>query len=359
MSKNAKIEYRWAETADFQTLIGLKGKMEKRERAAEEWVARWPWQFMQHPWRPADMSSNFVVALLDGRIAGGIGSIPTVLEFGGESIESAFGCELFVDPSAQGHGLGQALIDRVVERYPYSLWMNTPAAGARSYAKRGFTGVEPVNYMMLPVNPGHVLKSRGHRVLGALAGWTGGPASAVIRMRLRSFSLPHGAALCEVTEFGEEFDHFCTANLRPDIVRPRRNAAFLRWRYLDCPFGPYRVLASRSASDLNGYVVYRTKPSHNGILGIVNELEADAGVPGLAEALLAAATRSLLDMKADLITSLPTDAHTREVFRRAGFLDARRTPYVYVAPGGAEELGLPTEGARWRMSMGDCDVDFF
>ena len=36
--------------------------------------------------------------------------------------ESAFGCELFVDPDAQGHGLGQRLIDFEDCGYGYWMW---------------------------------------------------------------------------------------------------------------------------------------------------------------------------------------------------------------------------------------------
>lgn len=359
ISQKPRIEYRCAEPGDLDTLIPLKGKMDGRPAAAPEWVRRWPWQFVAHPWRRGDYGANSIVAILDGRMAGAIGFMPTHLDYQGRSVESAFGCELFVDPGAQGHGIGQALIDQVVARYPNSLWMNTPAAGARSYHKRGFSAVEPVNYRMLAVHPGHVLAARGKPALGAAAAWTGALLRPAIRMRARAFAVPRGVVFSEVSSFGAEFDRFHEKNRRPDLVTPRRDAAFLQWRYKDCPFGPYHAIAAHAGGEAVGFTVYRTKQSHNGTQGIVNELEADPATPGLAASLLGAALHGLLDAKAHLITALPTDPATLSVFRRAWFLDWKRTPHLYVAPGAAAKLGLPADGARWSMSMGDCDLDYF
>jgi len=192
-----------------------------------------------------------------------------------------------------------------------------------------------------------------------LAFWTGAVFRPAIRMRASSFGLPRGLVLGEVTAFGEEFDRFHAGNRRPDLVAPRRDAAFLRWRYRECPFGPYRAIAARAGNNLVGFTVFRTKPTHNGTQGIVNELEASADHPGLRAALLGTAVRNLIQAGADLVVSIPTSPKALKVHRRCWFQDSKRTPYLYVAPGSAARLGLPADGARWSMSMGDCDLDYF
>lgn len=358
-AEGTRITYRLATTDDFPALVALKGKMKGETRAPAEWIARWPWQFVEHPGRRPGDSANMVLALLDGVIAGAIGILPVRLRYRGQVIDAAYGCELFVDPDTQGHGIGQKLILEVVARYPESLWVNTPPAGARSYAKRGFDGVEPVPFFMLPVHPGHILSSRGKPALGRLLSWSGGLGRMWARMRAGSHRLPAGIFLAEVSRFDEEFTAFQASLDDPEIVRPVRDAAYLEWRYRKCPFGPYRVKAARARDELAGFVVYRVKPSPHGRMGTINELEASPRIPGLREALLSAAVRDLLDEKPDLIVGVPTAPAQREAFRVAGFLDTGRSPYLYIAPGAAARLGLPLDGAQWSMSMGDSDVDYF
>jgi GNAT superfamily N-acetyltransferase len=338
-------------------LAALKSKV-WHGASMENWVRRWPWEFVDHPFRPREIPADNCLAELDGKVVGGIGFIPTVLSFGGAQHESAYGCDLFIDPEAQGHGLGKSLVEQVLRRYPVSLWMNYDLAGARSYAKRRFTSVEPANFMALILDPGGVLRGRGRGGLGALAGWTRVPAQAWARFRSRGFRMPDGIRVEEITSFTEEFDSLDEAQRDPLFVKPVRNAAYLRWRYLACPFGPFRILAARRGGELAGFVVHRTHSGHRGRVGTILEIEALADVPKLTEGLVASAVRNLLEERVDYIRAFPLDTETRRAFGRLGFVDSRRTPYIYVSPGAAEKLGLPADGARWRMSLGDCDLDF-
>jgi GNAT superfamily N-acetyltransferase len=353
----SRITYRYAEERELPHLAALKTRVYGGAEM-DTWMRRWAWEFVQHPGKEPGAPASFVVAELDGKVVGGIGWIPTTLAYGGQVHPAAFGCDLFIDPDAQGHGLGKSLIDQVWPRFPISFWMNFDIHGARSYGKRGFASVEPLGYTVMLADPGSYLRTRGRAALGSALGWTRWPVGLFSRLRAARFRLPRGITLQEVTAFDAGFDRFHAERLDPGEARPRRDAAYLAWRYLDCPFGPYRIRAARRGETLVGYVIYRPRPRRTGRIGAVTELEADPRVPGLAEALLALAVKDLLGERVDFIRAFPTDPEARRVFSRLGFIDARRTPYCYVSPGSLEKLGIPQDGRRWRMSLGDCDLDY-
>lgn len=356
-TERSEIEYRCAKESDLPAIEALKTKVYGGASQAA-WARRWTWQFVQHPWRPQGAPSNFLLAEIEGKLVGGIGWMPTFLDWEGREHASAFGCDLFVDPETRGHGLGKLLIDRVVSHHSAdSLWMNFDDAGARHYGRRGFTPVAPVNYYMLVVDPGRILKARGRGLLGSLAGWTGGVVRAVARARSGG-APPAGVEIRAVAEFGEAFDRLDRALRRPDRVRLRRDAAYLKWRYLDFTSGAYEALAAWQGRDVLGYVVFRNRMNRGEEIGLINELEVDPRFPGLARVLLGRAVQSLLPRKLSFIRAMPTHSEEIRVFRGLGFLDTRRTPYLYVAPGVAEKLGLPAESSRWCLSTGDSDLDY-
>ena len=351
------LEVRIAEPGEIARIAELKSRV--WEGAPQErWGERWPWQFRNHPMRPARHASNFMIAEVGGRLVGGIGWMPTQLVVDGKEHESAFTCDGFVDPELQRGGVGKAMFDAVLREYPASLWMKTSVALTRYLEKNGFTRIEPVNFLALPLDPGGALRARGWTGLGALTGWARGPIHALVRARARSFGAPGGISLSAGSSFGEEFDRLCETLDSSSRVRPRRDAAYLRWRYVDCPFGNYRVRVARSGRDLVGFVVWRAWTAPNGRLGMVNELAAHPRFPGVGEALLADALLDLLEQGVELVKALAPDTSTRLLFRRLGFIRSRRTPNLFVAPGAVERLGLPRSGAQWCLSVGDCDLDY-
>jgi GNAT superfamily N-acetyltransferase len=357
VSAGSPTTYRHAEESELPMLADMKTRV-YGGASMDAWMRRWPWQFVRHPWKPDDVPVNFLLAERNGRVVGGIGWIPTFLSHRGREHPAAYGCDLFIDPDTQGGGLGKSLIDQVWPRFPVSMWMNFDIHGARSYEKRGFAPVNPVSYMVMLVDPGRYLEARGRKTLGMAARWTRWPVRFFARVRAGRFRVPAGVSVTEIAAFDEAFDAFQRGPAHPDFVRPRRDAAYLRWRYLDCPFGPYRVLAARRGGELVGFTAFRARPRRAGRIGVVTELEADPRVPGLAEALLAAAVRDLVSERIDFIRAFPTDLARRAVFGRLGFMDARRTPYLYTSPGSLERLDIPRDGTRWQMALGDCDLDF-
>jgi GNAT superfamily N-acetyltransferase len=351
------IQVRNAVPDDLPYLAALKSRV-YHGASQDLWVERWSWEFQKHPWKAAGMASTTFVTERDGKIAAAIAWIPTRLIHDGREYPAVFGCDLFVDPDIQGGGLGKKMIDRVAREYPDSLWSNFPVAGARSYESRGFAPIAPVNFMVLVFDPGRVFRMSGRRVLGAVGSVAAPAVRAVSALRRRPFPLPSGVSLATPSTIGEEFDQIEAGLPVRGLVRLRRDAAYLRWRYRDCPFGPYRIRLAADAQGPAGYVIYRVRITKGERIGIINELEVLPRASELAAPLLAAAVGDLSGERVGFIRALPTDAEKRALFARLGFIDSRRTPYLYVAPGAVERLGLPREPERWCLSMGDTDLDY-
>ncbi len=69
------------------------------------------------------------------------------------------------------------------------------------------------------------------------------------------------AGSLEVSEhvgpFGEEFSHLDAVIKKPDVIRARRSAAVLNWRYREDPLQQYEVLTARSKGELKAFAVLR------------------------------------------------------------------------------------------------------
>jgi GNAT superfamily N-acetyltransferase len=356
-SSARELVVRIADPDELARLAELKTRVWEGE-SQDLWVERWPWQFRDHPWRPAQHASNFIVGEMGGRLVGGIGWMPTWLVADGKAHASAFACDGFVDPTLQRAGVGKAMFDAVLDECPWSIWMQTSVALTRYLEKNGFTRIAPANLLLLPLDPGRSLRSRGRTRLGALAGWVRGPVRALVRARARTIRTPAGVTLSEHSGFGDEFTRLDEALDSTGRVRPRRDAAYLRWRYLDCPFGSYQTRVARAGGELVGLVVYRANTTPSGRFGLVNQLDAHPRFPGVAEALLAAAVLDLVDRDVEAIKAFAPDATAHSRYRRLGFFESRRSPNVFVAPGTVETLGTTPDGARWCLSVGDCDLDY-
>jgi hypothetical protein len=58
-----------------------------------------------------------------------------------------------------------------------------------------------------------------------------------------------------VGPFGEEFSHLDAAVRRTNVIRGRRTAALLNWRYRADPLQQFEVMTAKRAGDLTAFVV--------------------------------------------------------------------------------------------------------
>ena len=169
--------------------------------------------------------------------------------------------------------------------------------------------------------------------------------NAVLRFAARRRSRSIGFEICpHAGRFDEEFSVLDRRVGGGGVVRGRRAAADLNWRYRDDPLRDYQVLSGRRAGELVGFVV-------------VAAMDQDAAVVDLFGALSADESADLLDAAAQLtraggvesLTALTSGHHPLNgPLRMAGFRAREDGPHVvaYAGEGGWAEL-------VWRLTYGD------
>lgn len=137
----------------------------------------------------------------------------------------------------------------------------------------------------------------------------------------------------------------------------RRDAAYLRWRWLDQPGGRWTLLGVRDGSRrLRGIAVAGRKddPDAGAGVGRIPDLLADG--PVAIRTLLDGAVRRLAGLGCGTVL---LDVHDRRpwaprAYRRAGFLPRGRGPNVHLAA--RRGLEVARELDNWYLTLGDTDL---
>ena len=321
------------------------------------WTRRWTWQFNAHPGQEGNEPS-FLVAEMGGVTLGGIGWLPAVLDASGTLHRAGFACDIFVDRSAQRTGAGGALVQRLIQECPLTIWMSASNAMVRFLVKGGFLRVHPVRYMILPLVPGEILRPRLPGWLAPAGAFIGFPLTLAHRALRGGRRAPAGIRIETDVTFDPAWDEFVERLGRPGLVSPRRDAAYMRWRFQQCPFGPYEMRIAKAGREIVGLSVFRFRRTEEMTLGVLAGFHVDPERPDVARFLLAESVRAMEAGGAHAIKSLVTTRRERRTFLREGFLPTLSTPHVFLTPEPARQAGLPLHGRHWDLTLGDVDMDF-
>lgn len=176
----------------------------------------------------------------------------------------------------------------------------------------------------------------------------------------RHLQSPAELSVARVTALCADVDALYAHTRRAYRCLTRRDAAYLSWRYLDCPTFDYRVLAARRGAQLAGIAVLR--PHHElrpGACAVVDWLvpsdDHDAQVALLAMALDVARA----ERRTNLLTSFAPHSPERAVLLELGFaaVASRQSlnhPLAYLAldPRLEPEWLL----GNWWQTLGDSDL---
>jgi glycosyltransferase involved in cell wall biosynthesis len=237
----------------------------------------------------------------------------------GKDVVGAIGGDAFVRPDRRRGGLAKALHE----------------ATRRATAEPG-----GVSFMFGPPVPGNLgaLVAAGARVVGHL------------RHYRRPAGLLGGPALERVLAPGPELDRLWERARGTHRVAGVRDAAFVRWRFLEAP-SPAEVHALRGDDGaLRGWVATTRLRSRLVVLDLL------AAAPEDAVALARGALRLARETGcAQVGTRLNPRTTYARALERVGFLRGRSRPFFQVlSRGGLSGLDDPRE---WHLTYGDEDVD--
>ena len=142
----------------------------------------------------------------------------------------------------------------------------------------------------------------------------------------------------------------------------RRDARYLRWKYLACPFREYRVLEARRAGTLSGFAVIRDEGQANFRRGVIADLFCDTTDLPTQDALLAAALANFAERRLVRAEAYCFNDRLGAAFRRHGFRSGTTAVQYCVAYRGTPDgKGGPQTVldnlANWNLFLGDGDLD--
>jgi hypothetical protein len=188
------------------------------------------------------------------------------------------------------------------------------------------------------------------RRLGAVGAMLAPIADAVLGLRPRRPRAPGFEITDHRQRFAEEVTLLDRRLAKGGVVRGRRAAADLNWRYLDDPLSDYVILVAHRQGELVGFTVLTISGRDGVVVDLFGDLSSDE-----AADLLDTAARRLRAMGAEVlhvVVSSPSDL--AEPLARCGFRLRSTGPLVVAYT--RSPRSLDTSGAKLTWSLNYSDV---
>lgn len=282
---------------------------------------RWDWLFLENP---ARKDLYYVVADAGDRLAGQYATMPSRLHHSGRSILGLLSLDTATDPGFGRRGIFTRLASKLYEsaREDAALVYGFPNANSAPgfYNKLGWVELRPFPLFGRPL--GNV-----ERPLASIRGGLASIGRAVdslsaVGLLPAAVSLWRGERaglrIVRVQDFGEWADELWSDLSRSVVTSAVRDAAFLRWRFVEAPY-PYTILGVERDARLVGFVALRIRPWRGAAVADLMELMARADDPPAADMLLAAAVLSTWSQSSVGMRAIVSPNHPhRDRFLRAG-----------------------------------------
>jgi GNAT superfamily N-acetyltransferase len=150
--------------------------------------------------------------------------------------------------------------------------------------------------------------------------------------------------------FGDEFSALDRDTGGPEVVRSRRSAEDLNWRYRDDPLHSYRVLTARRRGELLAFIVFATAATDTLVLDLFGHLSC-----GIAVALIDATATTARSAGAETLRmTIGEDVAGGQTMGRAGFWRRGEGPRVVPYAGrDAQARAVLLRPTAWRLRQID------
>lgn len=337
--------------------------------------ARWQWQFVDNPFRPAGDSSDPTVwiAVADDRVIGQIAVQDGCFYLGETARSAGWIVDVMIEREFRGMGLGHRIHSAVMAERDVLVTLTMASATRRIAEKAGcITLGETRQYIAANTLSNTTIRrflnarATGKRIAPLVrmfgSSWIG-PNAVSLGLRVagssaRAFgprNVDSSAQIEEIERFGPEFDELWNGAGWGHAPAFERSARFLNWRFCDAPTLVYRRFALRDRGVLQGYVVTRIGDPAELPLGVVADVFARDGNRVVLDTLLEKAREVLAGC--EFIEAAASRPDYQNAFRRAGFLGTRRMrPTIVCTDPQTREL-LARYLEDWHFTKADHDWD--
>jgi GNAT superfamily N-acetyltransferase len=314
---------------------------------------RWSWQYEGNPLL-ADSGPVIWMAREPGRLLGQMAALRVRVWFGGREVQASWGNDYFVRVDAQGRGLGALLSNAWSDHEDVALALGLTPSSYPLFKKLGFVDVGPVPFFQKIMDPCEVARRR----LGHLAGTLAAPVlAALLRLRLgREPRPPADVAVRPVRGFSDEYVGLWERARASYAMCVRRDPAYLRWKYLDCPHRRYDLLEARRGGALVGYAVSRLDDYKGTRLGWIVDVFTDTRDEGAKDALIHALLASFRAAGVARAQAYSLNVPLAATLRRHGFFPGA-SAVQFCVKSGVDPGGAFADRGGWNLMFGDGDLD--
>jgi hypothetical protein len=216
--------------------------------------------------------------------------------------------------------------------------------------------VGPVPFYRKLLDPRAVAARRVGRWLGAPAGALGGMGLGLLYPDAGPGPAAQGIELRPITGFAPDYDRLWERARASYAMCARRDAAYLRWKYVDCPHRRYDLVEARRGGELLGYAVSRVEDYRSLRLGWIVDVFGHADDAGARDALLDGVLASFRERGVARAQAFGMHAGLGASLRRRGFM-AARSPMQFCVRSQVGSAGVSDRPGRWHVVFGDSDMD--
>jgi GNAT superfamily N-acetyltransferase len=314
---------------------------------------RWSWQYEKNPLL-AETGPVIWLAREPGRLLGQMAAMRVSLWFGGREVQASWGNDYFVRVDAQGRGLGALLSNAWSDHEDVALALGLTPSSYPLFKKLGFIDVGPVPFYQKVMDARAVARRR----LGPLLGTLAAPAlAAALRLRFgRAPQPPADVEVRAVTTFSAEYDDLWARARASYAMCVRRDANYLRWKYLECPHRRYDLVEARRQGVLVGYAVSRLDDYRGTKLGWIVDVFTDTRDEAAKEALVHSLLASFRAAGVARAQAYSLNAPLAATLRRFGFFPGFSAVQICVKSA-VDPQGAFERVGDWNLMFGDGDLD--
>lgn len=325
-----------------------------RRRGGASIAAYWRWKYFDNPAGAACVAA----AKVGEEIVGTLGCLPVRMRVHGSEVVATQQVDVAIMSEYRGGGiyfqLANAMIEEGAKRgIGFGFGFATEQTRALSVDFLGFDLVGPIHRLAKVLHYGHYAGA----LLGPRVARMVRSVTAPARPGKARRSRPLAGNIAAVDRFDERFDR-AAANLIQAPIMAIRDAAYLNWRYADCPTVEYGRYATGTEAAVSGFVVFHTYEADGVVRGIIDELVCSPDDPEALQRLLSAALADLAaDGAVNAICWLPAWHPLAARVRALGFRvrEARNELIVLRNKATGAESEHLKEESNWYYTHGDSD----
>lgn len=319
---------------------------------AESNRLRWQWQYGRNPNNPPN-GPLIWLAREGPTIVGQYATMPVRLQVAGQEIDAAWGMDVMVAPERQRQGLGEQLFHTWDRHVGASLGLGLSEASSRLFKKLRWPEVGPLPCLVKPLSRRALRRPSWSEPVNRFVSALTLPAvRAVARQR------PIVGEIVLTRQFDEGFTRLWERVAPKFALAVRRDAAYLRWKYVSPPHVRYSIAVLLRDGQPAGYTVYRHARESRGRVTLLVDFLADPDDPRALSALLTWVDREARAADSDKIRTFCLHRGFRRRLYRHGYFRVKST-VEFVARVNAVQVGedFYRDTSRWHVTLGDSDLD--